>query len=965
MYALLSGLSTFSTNTSAHALGHPSCGNQADTHFPAGKDNGEAKDGKGSDKVAGETLVDNGLGQMIPASGYTGASSTVYASTIARTPSVGMDQTLIGRLSGMLSMQGSSEPGSDGTARYIRGVSTSNGSAILCVLDGVPSPGLSLNTLDPNTVESVTLLKDAAAKALYGPLGAQGVLLITTKQGKAGKTEVHVNMNFGINGYTSKYEPMDSYSYALLRNEALTNDGLPPLYTSEQLEHFRQGGVNNNWKDMYYKKHTTTQIYNVSGSGGSERIRFYLNAGYAHQDGIYKAERNEKYDPSPFYNRFTVVSNVKVNLFRYLSAGLNTNVRLYRTNGSRTGTSSILEGIFHTPATVPGPLTEDGKILTTENFPSPVYGKINRSGYTKSTGTDVDANFSMDLDMGFLTQGLSANARVGFHSYYVGTIDGSADYTRYVYDKDGNLATFGTNVDSPLSLGKHSNTVYLMNFQGSFLYGRTFFGKLHLNAIVNYLAEDRISASFDAKNVLPYRRIQYAGQVHLGWDNRYFVEGVLTDAGTEAFSKGNQYHLSTAVSMAWNISNEPFMRDVRWLSQLKLRASYGALKYDNVSSIGRLLYSSDIRQQNGSGYINSLYTAALIKEYLVGNPHITWETSYQQNYGVDFCLFNKLKGSVDYWRTTQRDVIGKDYSKPAITGINSSNLPYENLGKIESHGLDLTLEYEKKLACGLNIGITGIFGYNTSKVVSIGEMDLAPSGYAYPYRHTGYTMGVQFGYLVDYSNGNGFFNTQEELDGNKLTYEGMKAPRLGDLRYKDLNNDGVINQKDMAPLAGTKSVPNYDYSLNVDLTYKNFDFSIFWQGYAGKAAVYNGVGIHEDWAQGVYSPIHQHAWTAERYANGGEILYPALSTGGSTSLEANDFFVSKNDFVRLKNLTVGYSLPGKIVRKLHLTKVRLFFSGENLLTLTGLKFKGIDAEQWDVRNFPIYKIYNFGMNINL
>jgi len=912
-----------------------------------------------------EKLVNNGLGQMVPESAYTGARSSVYASAIGKTPSVGLDQTLTGRLAGLTSLQGSSAPGSDGTSKFIRGIFSSNGNAILCVLDGVPAPTLSPNTIDPNTIESVTLLKDAAAKALYGPLGAQGVLLINTKQGRAGKTEVHADLNFGINGYTREYKPLDSYTYATLRNEALSNDGLPAIYTPEQLEAFKnQGGVNNNWKDMYYKKRTTTQIYNVSGTGGTERIQFYLNTGFTHQDGIYEADKNGKFDPRPYYNRFTTVSNVKVNVFKYLNAGLNTNVRIYRNNGSNTDTSSILEGIMLTPATVPGPLSDDGKIVTTENFPNPVYGKINKTGYSKSTGTDVNANFNLDLDMGFLTKGLSANAMVGYHSYYSGTIDGTADYTRYVFDQDGNTVPFGSNADSPLSLGKSSNTVYSMNVQGSLLFERTFLNKLKVNALANYLAEDRISSSFNSKYVLPYRRIQFAGQLHLGWDNKYFIQGALTDAGSEEFRKGNQYHISPTISGAWNVSNEQFMKGIKWLDLLKVRASYGALKYDNIYSIGRLLYSSEIRQENGSGYINSLYTAALIKEYLLGNANITWETSYQQNYGIDFCFLNSFKASFDYWKTSQNGVIGKDFSKPGITGINSDNLPYENIGKIRSQGVDLTLEYSRKLNCGLEMDITGIFGYNTNKVISSGEVDLSSSGYAYPYRTTGYALGKQFGYIVDYSNGNGFFNTQEELDNNKLIYEGMKAPRLGDLKYKDLNNDGVINQKDMAPLAGTKMIPSYDYSLNIDMAYKGFDFSMFWQGNAGKAAFYNGPGIHEDWAQGTYSPIHQSAWTAERYANGEKILYPALSAGGASSLEVNNFLISKNDFVRLKNLIIGYSLPEKILNMAHLTKVRLFLSGENLLTFTNFKFKNIDPEQTNIDTYPVYKTFNIGLNIN-
>lgn len=911
-----------------------------------------------------DALIGNGLGQKVSQTGYTGARSTVGAADISKTPSMGLDQTLTGRLSGMTAQQGSSAPSGDYTSKYIRGIATTAGNAILYVLDGVPAPTLSPNSLDPNTIESVTILKDAAAKAIYGPLGAQGVMLITTKHGHAGKTNVHIDLNYAVNGFTKDYEPMDAYDYAVLRNQALTNDNLPALYSEDQLEAFKAGtGVNNNWKKRFLHSSTTTQTYNVSADGGTDRIQFYLNAGYAHQDGIYKTEYNSKYNPAQYYNRFTVVSNVKVNMFKYLDASLNTNVRIYRNNESASGAGSIIQSVMLTPATVPGPLSEDGRIITTENFGNPTYGQINRTGYDRGTGTDVNANFALNLDMSFLTKGLSANARVGYHSYYAGTIHGRTDYTRYIYN-GYQLSQFGSNVDSPLSLSKSSNTVYFMNIQGSILYDRTFLGRLNVNAMANYLAEDRISTSFSSKWVLPYRRIQYAGQLHLGWDDKYFAQVAVTDAGTEEFQKGNQFKVSPTVSAAWAVSNESFMKHIGWLNLLKFRASYGELKYDNIYAIGRLLYSSDIRQENGAGYINSLYTAALIKEYLIGNTNITWEDSHQQNYGVDFCLLNSVKGSFDYWRTTQKGVITKDYSKPAVTGITSGNLPYENLGIVKSHGYEMTLSYDRKYSNGLEVGLTGILSYNTNKVIEMREEDLSSNGYVYAYRQTGYPIGQQFGYLVDYSNGNGFYNTLDEIEESKLTYEGMRAPRLGDLRYRDLNNDGVINKKDLAPLPGTKSLPSYSYSLDLDLGYGGFDFSMMWQGTAGKSSYYNGAGIHEDYSQGSYSAIHQSSWTAERYAAGDEILYPALSTGGALSLEANDFLVSKNDYVRLKNLVIGYSLPERIIKKWGMTKFRLFLSGENLVTFTNFKFKNIDPEQSDFYSYPMYRIYNLGININ-
>ena len=912
-----------------------------------------------------DSVTEIAFGQKIKTSAMVGSQSTVTSDVIEQTRSVGLDKAVMGHIAGITMTQGSALPGSDQCSWYIRGLASTNGNAVLYVLDGVPAPTLSPNTLDPSTIESVTVLKDAAAKAIYGPLGAQGVVLINTRRGHAGKTRVNVSLSYGINDKTAEFEPMNAYGYAMLRNQALANDGKDALYSIEQIDNYRAcSSLSNNWKQMFIKNTTSTQLYNVSADGGTDRIQFYINAGFAHQDGFYKTIENEKYNPNPYYNRFTAVSNVKVKVFKYLDAALNTNLRIYRSNGSTVGTGTILHRILTTPATVPGPLTEDGLILTNENFPNTVYGSINKSGYAKSTGTDVNANFRLDLDMGFLTQGLSAHAIVGYHSYYVGTINGTTDYTRYIYDTEGNLVQFGSNADSPLNLSKGSNTVYFMNAQAAINYDRTFFNRLSVNAVANYLAEDRISTGSDSKSALPYRRIQVGGQLHLGWDNRYFLQGTVTDAGSEEFCKGNQYHVSSSFGGAWDIAQEHFI-DADWLKTLKLRASYGTLCYDNIYSIGRLLYSSEIRQVNGAGLVNSLYTAALIQEYQLGNANISWEKSHQQNYGIDLDLGCGFSAAFDYWKTDQKGVIARDNSKPGMTGISSSNLPYENIGRVESHGYDLTLSYRKALRCGLNLGVTGILSYNTNCVKEIGEYDLSISDYAYPYRTTGYPIGQQFGYVVDYSNGNGFYNTQEELDANPLTYDGVRPPRLGDLIYKDLNGDGVINVKDQAPLEGTRSIPTYSYSLNLEAEYKGFDLSMFWQGTAGRKAYYGGVGIHEDYEQGVFSPIHEKAWTAERYAAGEKISYPALSTGGALSLEQNNFLVSKNDYVRLKNLVFGYTLPQTLTQKIGISSLRVFFSGENLLTFTNFKFKDfIDPEQSSATEYPIYKTFNFGLNVN-
>lgn len=895
--------------------------------------------------------------------GCTGAISTVKSDVIANTPTIGLDQALQGHLAGLIQTQGGSQGGYDGTTHYIRGLNSEKGNALLIVLDGVPAPTLDLNSLDPNTIESVSILKDAASKALYGPQGAQGVILVQTKRGKVGKTQVHVNMNFALQNSVNRFETRDSYSYANLRNEALKNDGLKPVYSSNDLQAFSDGtGINNKWSDMFLNKTVSVQNYSVDVSGGNSRVQYFVNAGFVHQGGIYDYEEAEKYNLGQYYNRFSVTSNVNVNMFKYLKAFISTNVRIHQQNETIYGTSKVINDVMNLPPTLEGPTTEDGKVLTNEFFSNPVYGSINLRGAARTTSTDINGTFGLNLNLSFLTPGLSARALVGYHSYYTGVLRRNRDYTRYMYNDAGELVTVGSNVDTPVSMEKNANTLYFMNLQGFVDYDRSF-GKHCVNAMLNYFAEDRISGNGTAEWMLPYKRIALNGHVKYGYDDRYFIQADFNDTGSEQFKKGHQFHFSPTVSAAWVASNEGFLKDADWLTLLKFRASYGELTYDNLYEMdGRLLHTNKIQQKFGDGLVGSLYNYALVKELNIGNPDITWETSKQFNIGVDLSLFNSLSLSVDYWKTKQEEMLIQNELVPSCFGKPS--IPYENLGKMENQGVEVEANYKKKFNCGLDMTLFANYSYNKNEVVDVNELDRSGSGFAYSYRRTGYGLGQSFGYLIDYSNGNGYFNTQEEIDKYGLEYSGMAAPRVGDFIYQDLNSDGVINEADKAPLEGTKTVPSHFYGMGTSLKYKDFDLYLFFQGVGGYSRVYSGLGVYENQSQGVYSEMHENAWTEERWKAGQSIEYPALTSTNSSSLQNNAFFTSKSNYFRLKNLVFGYTVPRQITRKAHIEKLRIFFSGENLLSHSNLKFKNIDAEKGTLDGYPLYRTFNLGLNIN-
>lgn len=906
------------------------------------------------DAAGQDELLKVAMLQTEKRSAYTGAISTVSGDELAKTPSGGFSATLTGRLAGLSALQSTNAPADDATLMHIRGLNSVNGNSPLVVLDGIPAPLFDMNTLDVNAIESVSILKDASAKALYGPRASSGVILITTKRGEIGRTKININMDFSIQQATQRPKTVSTTEYAQMRNQALMNDGSAPLYSLYQIASFADGTTpGHDWYDTFVNDAASMQRYNINISGGNNRVKYLVNAGYLHQSSLIDAEKNDNYNPALKLHRFNILANVDVTLHRYLSSFLNTNVTIDRLNQGYNGIGTIMNSIYQMAPTVPGPVNDKGDVTTTEYNEYPTYGLINRSGYAHQTGINLNVAYGMNLDLGFLTKGLSMKGVVGYEANYDGTIYGYTDYPRHAANGDG---LFGTHTTLPLSLTKTANMRYFINFQGFVNYSRTFGEKHEVNAFVSYFNENMMK-----NGDLPYDRISLIGHAKYGYDSRYYIQGDFSYDGTEQFKPGNRFKLFPTVSAAWVASNEGFLKDVDWLTFLKLRASAGWLGNDQIAN-SRFLYATDVRYQL-AGYLLSNYYAAHTVEGMQGNPFIQYEKSFQQNYGIDLTLFNSLGVSFDYWNVKQSNMAIQNSSVSSAQGIASNYLPYENLGEMDNKGFDIELSYTKKWKGGLNMIVKGNMGYNKNKITDVKELDRTASGYYYPYRKTGYSVGQQFGYQIDYSNGNGYYNSQEEVDDSGLLYSGA-APGPGDFRYKDLNNDGNIDERDQAPMKDAKTLPTIAYGGSIQLEYKNFDVYIQLQGVSGTSAYYSGSGVFDNNNQGVYTDLHRKAWTAERYAANEEITYPALTTGSSSSLQSNEFFYSKCDYLRLKNVVVGYTLPKRWTSKLKIEKMRFYLSGANLLTTSSLRFDNIDPEQSSFSAYPVYRTFNIGLNLN-
>lgn len=434
--------------------------------------------------------------------------------------------------------------------------------------------------------------------------------------------------------------------------------------------------------------------------------------------------------------------------------------------------------------------------------------------------------------------------------------------------------------------------------------------------------------------------------------------------GSEQFAKGKRFGVFPAFSLGWLVSNEDFMKDIKAISNLKLRASFGKVGNDKIGN-QRFLYLDNntiVNRPPTIFYDTVLGNAQMVQEKLIGNPDLTWEIAYKQNYGIDLGLFNNnLTVTFDYFRENRKNILITRNTVPSILGNFQSVMPKANFGEVFNHGFELDIFYNKKVNKDWSYSIRGMFNFARNKIIFKDELNLGDDYYC-PYRGQGYSMGQNFGYLIDWdSPGHGYFLSKEEI-ADYPEYSGIK-PRVGDFVYKDMNDDDVIDEKDYAPI-GKPSLPEFNYSLTLGFSYKGLDFSALLYGIGNSYNNYKGaMGIDE--TKSVFQNHHLNAWSQERYEQGKEISYPALTTSGSSSLGHNDYFIRNRAFLRLKNLEIGYVLPKKLTKKIGISKLRFYANGQNLLTFDNLPFESVDPEQKTTSSvLPVLKVINFGANIN-
>ena len=924
----------------------------------------------------------------------TGSVAAIGQETIQQTAAANLTTALAGRMPGLTTLQTSGMPGVDDVTIYLRGASTTNGQSPLILIDGVPRDDIS--SLDPNEVQTVSILKDASATAVFGVRGANGVILVTTRRGEAGKAQVSVAANYSMQQFNCRPTRIHSWEFAQLRNEAFLNDGyseeqLP--YTPYMIDMYKSGADPVFFPDRdvyseYFKKWAPQTRVNVNVNGGNEKVRYFLNIGYLGQSGQLKTENKDKlgYDPGFHSSRFNFRSNLDFNICKNLKMSLNVASYLGKINSPASGgifgsraqmVTEAMSYVWFTDPTQVGPTTAEGytlpdgtvvepdKILQQTGAPSGrnIYGDLNRRGYMNQTDMRLQSSFIVDWGLDFITKGLSTKLLVAFDSKAYNTRNAQREYDAYgshtatSADDTNYFTAISVNKNDALTLSKTSYTNYYLNLQYSINYEREF-GDHRVTAMA--LAQRDNWQKYAAD--LPYNMLGVAARATYAYDSRYLAEVNVGYNGSEQFAKGHRFGFFPAVSLGWLISNESFLRGNTFVTRLKLRGSYGKVGNDNLGS-ARFLYLDNIVMSSGSSNIGipSLGNGQYVNQTKIGNPNIGWEIAYKQNYGIYATIFgNRLQIALDYFRENRENILISRSTVPQIQGRPLSSLPKMNMGKVDNSGIEIDAVWNQRINKEFNFSINGNFAYNKNTVRNVDEVQYDET-YAYRYRSTGYSLGQCWGYLIDYSNGNGYINTPEELERAKKMYS-IGTPRMGDFMYQDVNGDGTINEKDISPI-GYSNIPRITYGFGANLKWREFDLSCQFQGVGKVSKVYSGAGVNELGLSGFYTEYHKTAWTAERYANGEEITYPALSTSSSVSHQTNNFFIMDRSFLRLKNLEIGYTLPKKALKAIHLTKVRAYASGTNLLTWHHLRTDCIDPEQTTSNQYPITKMFTFGLNV--
>lgn len=945
----------------------------------------------------------------------TESTSVVTGQELQKHPITVLQNALTSTVTGVETYEWSSEPGWTETAMYIRGLRTMNKNARspLIIVDNVERD---LSFLDAFPIESITILKDAAATAIYGMRGANGVILVTTKRGETGKTKIDFTQEVGFQMLSNKMETQNSYNMALTRNQVRYLDGLEPMYTDKQIEMYRRvssgeklTGIdqykyfNTNWFDELYRETAPLYKTNMQISGGNARAKYYVSFSYLRQEGMWNdkwTEYNDGYSTQHALNRYNLRSNLDIDVNKYLNVSLDLGGRIDNITQPTTGVFSLVtfgavEANPMEPVYTPG-----GQIYSSNTANNPAR-LLASSGQEKNRRRNLYSTVNITGDLGALVPGIKVNAMVSFDSYDVFESTQTNSINSYSYDyanadvtdPSGFTLTRMTSFSalSDPSAVERSN-YYNVNFNTGLSYDHTF-GKNSISARAffrTYQNTVNLIENSDYTGQSSNRYMSYNGQGTYIYDNKYIFSGNISRMGCDNFAPDGRWGTFWGTSVGWVASEESWLKNKN-ISLLKLRASYGN---SGQSTTGANRYPYQNTYSSGTGYSFGTSNSSIsgVYESLAGSYNNKWEISDMLNLGLDFDFWNKkLYGSFDAFKEWRSNILVDRSTIPSLVGVSVAQDSY---GKVESKGFELTLGHHGNIG-KFNYFVEGMLTYNTNKIT---EMDETEPNVSWQ-RKTGgrirdYTSVAEL-YEGSFSNGVGGWNIykfdrwaadpnrvatslQDAIDHpEKYPYNTASngSQQLGTAVFKDLNGDRQIDSNDMIPDSYT-IIPDLIPSVTFGFEYAGFDARAILTAYLNRSVFlspslsYSGwsnMGTHEvTKAWGYYNDDP----TDPRNINA---KYPRPTYGGFNSIDSdrstgtyqNDIWIVNGDYLSLRNIEIGYSLPKKLIAKANLTKCRFYFSGYNLCNWSHLP-KGLDPEKpmsycwW----YPKTRSFSFGVNIS-
>lgn len=916
----------------------------------------------------------------------TGSITSVSSEDLKRSPVASVTNGMSGRMPGVVTQQQSGRPGEDGANIFIRGRSTL-GSGItspLVLVDGVERD---FTQMDPDEIESISVLKDASATAVYGVRGSNGVVLVTTKRGVEGKAQITFSAECGVTQAMRLPNKVDSWQHAIMKNEGLKNEGKSPEYTEQDIYMFASGQDPFLYPNTDYTKQFLRpgiqQKYNVNMTGGSKMMKYFVSVGYLNQEGIFETDMDKLMDKAtlkeliaaepglrdkikkkPYksdhgFDRLNVRSNIDIDVSNDFKIGVDLGYRREILTGPGGDAESVayLYGVFgRTPKGAFPLVNRNGTFAAAPNLvnANPLVTMAN-SGYKNQYKNALEGTVKMNYNLHAILQGLKIDGKFSYNTYSESSriVNHTPSVWQYdpVNDYYLRLRAEGYPQSGSSKKGAEQRTYGELSLSYNGEFNKHKVDVLILGNINSNLKPGGAYANTEYGNI-PHVYQGLVGRINYSYDYRYLAEINVGYNGSNRFAKGHRYALFPAMSLGWLVSNEEFLKGNKTLSHLKLKASVGQVGNDKLGGEG-FSYFNDVTFGDGSGYTfgETPTGVAGLKEGLGMAASVTWERSTKYNVGFETRWFDsKLTLNADYFFEKRVDILTNPGAYLWTEGI--SQYPKMNLGEVQNQGFEMEMNWNQSFG-EFNYLVGGMFTFSRNKILEQGEA-LRPYSYM---ERTGHRVGQQFGHLTD-----GIFQSQEQIAVSPTQY-GTLQP--GDVKYRDLNGDGQIDGNDVASF-GYSDLPEIVYSFKGGISYKGFDVNVMFQG-AAHATLMLGAELEYEFFNlaTAMKDKHLNYWTPERGESADYHRLTDASSGEANNFKTSSFYARNGGYLRLKNAEIGYTLPKRWFTKTIFSSIRVYANGNNLLTWDKVKVVDPEAPKDKGQYFyPQTKIYNFGLNVS-